>query len=395
MMKVNSTSLPYDKATQTKLVQKNIGKSFILEIIAKIALSILIIPLFIPCYYRWVNASIQLFKQSEHERSSWKNLAHSLLARREEALAIENRYKKLSHLSEKYFGPISGVPGDFGLHMPGVAIVTAGLAKRHNIKESLWVAKTIEHFQADLKQKMEMRKEGRFAYIVGATRAGHHYPNFPQHKMAIVVEIKQGETSVAILDPISTTADELRQRALNQKKLWAGWLTKGFGRNELILRALGEANLPANAKVYFSNVPREVSYGCVVFAVRDAIAFLKDPHFFSTIVTAPTEKTLSSGHMLHEITELPAAFIVGAQRSSVLQAFLKPPREKPETINVIGSDKSLAYYLDKYRLKINDKPQNHYITRKMFKYNKNVLHTLANNSEKLIKQKIRGVYLAK
>jgi hypothetical protein len=316
----------------------------------------------------------------------WKHLVFTDKARKKEALSIKKRYKKLQGLEKKFFGFIDNIPGKYSLHMPGVALAASYLAERHGVQGNLFVAETLEALQSDLKAKIASIEEGRWAYVIPTSVTE---PNFPQHKVMLGVERKDGETKIAIIDPQAVQESRTRQNMLNEKEIWAGWDShEGLLTEEQLLRVLGNIGLPSNAKVYFSTITREASYGCETYSLRDGIAFLKDPAFFSRIESSPSTLHLSSGHVLQKITSLPAAFLLTSQYSAPYKSFIEKHKKDPTKLHVNSTTKSLEDYIRKYSFQVGDKSQNHYITRKMYKYYEVVLRWLENESPEFIQNKL-------
>ena len=117
---------------------------------------------------------------------------------------------------------------------------------------------------------------------------------------------------------------------------------------------------------------REKVYGCVVFALQDAVAFLRDPDFFNRIVFSK-EKTIKidQHYEIEVITTLPSEYMIGTQSSKIIDEYRQQRGQFDKVLP--GKKKTLQTYLDANRIVVTDKygytkEQNHYITKKLFKY---------------------------
>jgi hypothetical protein len=295
-------------------------------------------------------------------------------------------------------GRVNWIPGDFGLWMGGMALIVSHFIEKYGFKE-FYVCETLEGFSKKLEQFVENPQAKRGAFIVPCFAAGsqHHgvgfRPNFPQHKVTVVVEKVplSGQIKLAILDgqPEGNNPVISPEKIGTHGDLWKGWQCQGcFNSQELVLRAVMNAKLPRNTQLFHSAVPRERSYGCSSFAIRDGIAFLRDPAFFDKIVVDQKPPLQVSGLPLKTITQLPPDFMIGTQSLRQLHTYIKNNSSKDLTVKKKeGKDKTLFDYLKKY----NVQEKNHYITIKACRYNELVLQMLISKTPSEIDDRLSKV----
>lgn len=390
----------------------------------KIAVGILIVPWFFSIYRKWVGRSITQLKtenlkekeQNFHntvkntskiaQNSSevpWKKLSkytHDPKLNLKDSARVEKtnenkikyetslKKKKNTHAAKKYplMGRISWVPGEFGFWMPGVGLIASYLSQKHNVK-GLFVCQTLEGFSEKLSETLQNSEDQRAAFVIPVFSSKYSKeegfePNFAQHKITVLVEKKAGKTNIMILDPGGTE----KINPLNiSSNIWEGWETPGsFSSDELALRAILKASPDSNTEIFYSTVPREAAYGCYIYALKDSVSFLQDPQFFEKL-QGKEEAVLGKDYKLKSVSKLPAAFMIGSQRVTALNAYIFAANK--EDLKIPGKDKTLTDYLSKNRVTVKGKEQNHYITRKNYKYSKLVLKIL----KKLSSEQIEGL----
>jgi hypothetical protein len=271
-------------------------------------------------------------------------------------------------------GRLNWIPGEFGMWMGGCALVGTYLAKKHGLKD-MYVCETLESLTQKIDQIALSFQDQRAAFVVpafSATRQSHgafFSPNFPQHKVTVCVEKQGSELKIALLEaqPLAGN-DFIRAAHVEGKTIWSGIDQIGsFNTQELVFRAILKASLPQSTQLFYSGVKREIPYGCAVFALRDAVAFLKSPDFFRRI-NCDSAVELSHCRKIQRISHLTPAFMVGTQSYSSLSAYVQQyPNEAQEKLP--GKNKTLTDAMKANRiLDRQGRAQNHYITWKMVKY---------------------------
>lgn len=384
-------------------------------VIASLAIACLV-----ACFYLIVNRVLKnkkadpiKFKELNGFKEKWKNIVIDKLKCEEEARKAEAAYKQSdfsrhyerSGLYDEPMGTVYGVPARFSLWMPGVALVASHLAAKKNV-EGMFVCKSLEAFSSKIKEISLSDSNQRCAFIIGTLQAGLPFPvkpNFPQHKVTVVVEKKEGKLTIALLEsqPEPRQNDEIVPEHLTDD-LWEGYQDRyGFNNQELVFRAILKACRQAKCipRLLHSQVLRQRSYGCEVFAIQDAIAYLRDPNFFNKIACSDQIDQLDQDYQLEHIIGLPPEFMVGLQSFKQLQDYKITVGQ--ETLNqpLLGRKKSLQSYLDENLFELGSnrekKCQNHYITRKSFKYLNLLVGYLNELSIDKFKEIIDKTYLTK
>lgn len=402
-----SVSSTYHKPIDRKQTAK-----IIVQLVAKIALGILIVPLISASYRKWVARSIKELKGLEPlplQVAPWYAklgpypydplLDQDEKARESKVEEFQRRYEaspSTLKTDQPLMGHVNWIPGEFGVWMPGTALVGAYLAGKRKLK-GLIVCNTLDAFQSKLTEVVNSPGDQRAAFIIptfkgGSQNSGKGFvPNFAQHKVPIVLEKIGNELHIACLDGQPTGQNrDINPSHVQCDKPWDDWKVRdAFNSQELAFRAITKAALPANTHLYYTTVVREGNYGCAVFALRDAVAFLRDPQFFQKIQVGDDVVQLHNGMKIKRITELPAAHVIGAQSSSTIESFLSKHTEAKD-LAIPGKNKTLTDYLKKNRVEVKGRLQNHYITRKMFKYNEIVLQAMERLTPAEINQAIQS-----
>ncbi len=182
--------------------------------------------------------------------------------------------------------------------MKGLALLSSTLIDKHKQKsnsfkeDSLFVCETLRDFKAALKTIKDakaVKEPIRRAFIVPthSTKFGHkengvlprRFEEFPQHIFTVVVEKKENELCIALLDPMMRLGNEIITP--NHIGLAPELANVPFTEQGLVLSYIVDAGLDSNTtKLYYSSVYREKSNGCWAFALKDAIAFIKTLDFF-------------------------------------------------------------------------------------------------------------------
>lgn len=325
-------------------------------------------------------------------KENWKKLAN--VSEREDEMSRLKASQASWQLSPKkslpyhaLFGTVYSAPGDFSMWMPGVALLAAYMAEKKNV-QGLYVCETLESLSRKINEINLNPENQRCALVVGVFPSGwkkeypeHFDPNFPQHKITVCVEKKNGKLSIAVLDafpdPEANNREinpaHLKPALINKPSLWKGYMQDdNFNTQELAFRAilLGCRNLKGKVRLLHSQVFREKSYGCELFAIQDAIDFLKNPTFFNAVICEKKLVSINPKYAIESIKRLPVEHMRGTQSFNLIKDFQKNGGDLNE--NIPGKQKSLGEYIRKCTLLSNTpngkrKMQNHYMTKKTFK----------------------------
>lgn len=362
-----------------------------------------------PYLDRLDNETKKFFKtimEPVHANSSeWPTIIHGANACQETKNYLENHTELVKQFYEtnlsvkkndklSFMGMVRHIPAGFGLWMPGIALAIAYLKNKYRLEAEFYSCNTLEGFSKKLEQFLDSDKR-RCVFIVPCNDSGLTAPNFPQHKIAVVVEKHHtGRIKLALLESqpyINKVLSPISPENINNySNIWVGNELQGsFSAPELVSRAVLQAKLPLNVAVdlYYSVVYRLTSYGCESFSIQDGLAFLRDPKFFDNINTKETHKKLND-LPLHEITQLPPAFMIGTQS---LKKFNEYHQKNGDLLVKTKEGKSitLSAYAKKYM--INN--QNHYITVKSARYNEIVLQMLMKMSLEAINHCLSETYV--
>ena len=200
-------------------------------------------------------------------------------------------------------------------------VVFAGHLAQKKAVKNLFVAKTIEAFAKALLGQLEDGEGVRGAFIVSPSFSWCPLPiNFPQHKVAVCFEKVGVSLKIAFLDSMPTPRQGSlavgHLRGYDPEILWDGYGTPDqYNSVELLVRAvfraIGEKEF--NTEFYRSKVKRQKFGGCSIFAGYDAIAFLKNPHFFQEIKCSEDREELPEKRAIfRSIVGLPQPHMRGA-----------------------------------------------------------------------------------
>jgi len=302
----------------------------------------------------------------------------------------KDRYCSISGLDKEYAGHINFVPVNFSVYMPGLSLLAERKIQKYNLQNKLFVYERIEDFISKLKDLKDAPGDQKIACIVpviyshlkwnsddGVKQA---FPNYPQHKMAILIEKIGEEISIALPDGQSGNGQEdiygeynsLRVRG---KQLWDGLgevmeAEHGFGINELVYRAIALAQLdPDRTRIFHTNIQRETVFGCAIFALSDAIHFLKKaPSFFQDIQCKDPEKCFLGD--CYQIVRLPKGYMIGTQSWKRLTEYINtmPPEERTTPLTGHKKERTFEKFIEEHSdNNIKGRRINLYIQRKMIK----------------------------
>lgn len=343
-------------------------------------------------------------------KKNWRNLIGNGSACKEEAQKLQAVYKKSKMYIEQQWNKLSpynaplgvvySIPNNFGTWMPGIAFIASYLAEKKDIK-GLYVCKSLEAFATQLKQIALSDSDQRCACIVGGFSSGfsRQYPgafepNFPQHKVTVCIEKKNGQLTIALLEsqPEPGSNDKINPSHLTDN-IWQGYKKwNQFNNEELIFRAILKAcrHTKCSSRLLVSNVLRQRSYGCAAFALSDAVSFLQNPDFFNQITCSSEKAQIDSQYQIEKITQLPPEFMIGSQSYQLLQEYRSKNDQALFDQPLPGRKKTLQDYLNANQVTVNTargkRSQNYYAIRKSFKYLNFFIESLNTLKSEEIKQ---------
>ncbi|MBP7074227.1 MAG: hypothetical protein KBA81_02455 [Rhabdochlamydiaceae bacterium] len=311
---------------------------------------------------------------------------------------IEQNIEHLNHSrseaakiqGEKFIASV--LDDEICMQMPGVAIIGTYLRRKHGLA-NLFVCASMEAFQNKLNEISRMKGNIRMAMIVpGWTMPGSTKVE-AEHKIPICVEKIGHEVKIAFLDSLGCDpSDEIDSFYQNANDLEEGL--------ETVLHYIHNSSLDKkNTQVYCCSVDRQrQDFGCETFSLKDAVSFLRDPHFFDKIVTTPLQVESKNNQMtFFEIHLLPPSFMKGTQSFKKLDCYfiMYPITQASEELK---DDPELQQEIAKVKQSINNhiihisyendptkngtEIQNHYNQHRSLKYHLILLNALKSTPAK-------------
>jgi hypothetical protein len=290
-------------------------------------------------------------------------------------------YEKL--VASPLFGDIRHINGEFGFWMAGDAVIASMLSQKHGLND-LVVCETIEAFAEQFSSLCAGQWEGRRAFIIPTTGSNWGMnKNFPQHQIPVLVEKTKEGINVAILD--SQPSQEINSTNVIGQPIWAGFPGSIPGPScnhiEFTCRALLQAKRDIPMKIFIPTMTREFAGGCIMFALHDAVSFLRRKNFF-TFVEGHSQRfsvDTQNGYELYRATVLPPENMVGTQSGTVLAKYeLEHPALGTEVFPGKKHEKTLVQTRASHKWsEVEGKRQNNRITLKLCKYTDAVLDALS------------------
>lgn len=211
--------------------------------------------------------------------------------------------------------------------MEGLEHLASYLSTKHSLpKENFIVCKTLNDLQEELvKFQKNVAEKGTFkrAFVVG-THSSQWWGQaqdgtipsrtaaFAQHIFTIGVEIRDKSMHVVLLEPMQRNGNQtIDSRNIGLEPFYD---SKPHTEQERVLSHIfnrGAVDLN-KATIYHLEENRELFNGCWVFALKDAVTFLKTPDFFrSESIPSISIK----GRNLRKIPKLPIQFMMIAQNN--------------------------------------------------------------------------------
>jgi len=311
-------------------------------------------------------------------KANWRSLAEKS-ARSNEAEKLKKQYqqteigKKEIKETDRHLGLVYNVPASFSFWMKGVAFLASYLTAKKNI-QGLFVCRKIENIGSKIEEMKSAPVGKKIAVIVGVSQS---YPHYPQHKMAVLIEKKEDRLDIILADPMpeGDNRDINPKQLLHEKDIvMLGYVD--YNAKEIVLRHVYKAcrNNGIQARFYHSTVRRERALGCEVYALQDALAFLRDPKFMEKLRIGEPRVSIDENYTINEITALPPECLIGTQSSTLLEGYRSEGIDFK--IALPGRVKSLQTYLDNHTVMVNEKAQNHYMTKKVYIYMKFLIQSL-------------------
>lgn len=374
-----------------------------LKLVLLVAKAILIYPLFTKAFYLAVRkgyraqGSLPVIHYVKSDLPWWKNIQHAIARDQYRKVdrhtnihkmnvAYERSTKKLlsTHkdemISNKFMGNNfrSGFL-EWSLKMPAVALIATYLSEKHHLN-GLYVCQTIEAFSEKLGELSKSQNNTRAALIVPVRGYDSDLPDqlpAAQHKMAILVEKKNGILKIAVPDYFWKPEKKPNIR-WNNIQLSALELLQSNNRlgdlsiyEELLWNIVHSEVDKEKTELYLANTKRETSYGCETFSLRDGVSFLECPDFFDQIKTVKSnDMTQSLGMATSVMTASPPQFMKGTQSIKTIQNYLT---ENPD----FAAQRFVRRHIEKPTTEWNLQEclaahtvteQNHYISWRSYKY---------------------------
>lgn len=286
-----------------------------------------------------------------------------------QAMIVDKFKTKADEFSQKHPHLPMRMFQDDTFSMPAVAVLATYLEAKKGVT-NLFVCKSHEAFQKKLTDIVRYMGNIRVAMVVtdwaevskSDDPKDGDYGTDATHKLAVCVEKKGEKIKIAILDPLGTHKSEIspgKALASAESLRYAD-----LGGLDYLLWAICHSGLNLQeTTLYYSKVERQNTlFACETFALRDGIAFLKDPNFFDHL---ETQKLLfkegKAALTLFKIKSLPPAFMQGAQSVKLLNKYSNGDHD-PEEL------KALNEKVSKHFIEVSGKNQNHTFNQKSMKY---------------------------
>lgn len=309
-------------------------------------------------------------------KRNWNVLSDSNQAT-EKAAELKKAYQETkADKTEPYFGTVYNVPSNFSFYMKGIAFIASYLQSKKNI-QGLFVCRGMQGVHDKIEELHQNPADQKMALIVGDSEK---IPSYPQHKVAILLEKKAGIITIALLDPMPEghNRDIEPDNILSSNEHIMGYSL--YNSKERVFRQIYRTCMKSGIEARFldSIVRRETHGGCAIFALQDAVAFLRDPSFFEKVHVSK-EVRIEKNFKIEHIDTLPVECLIGTQSISIMQS------HKVKGINfdstLIARKKTGNQYLADHKIVVNNKAQNHYITKKFFNYMKFIIQSLETMDE--------------
>jgi hypothetical protein len=292
-----------------------------------------------------------------HLKKQWWDLDVNL----KEIRALYNRLiegKKVPALiGDTYYAPT--VPT-----MHGTALLAHYISAKTQ-QENLYVCKDLQALKEELERVKNNPADQRLALVVPTYTSPVNPDKMAlgtfQHAVSVCIEKRAGEIQICVLN---SQSNKLATQFIH--------LEKGpFGVVELVLSYMERANLPASTKIYYSALIGWRQHGlegsCSTFALRDAVAFLKDGEFFNNVQVHSGAGSIKDPFLFKR---LPANFMKPTQSLSMLQDYMG------NSALTEKSRKDLDASLDKHCVEVDGKRMNKHMSRRFYKYHLTLLFLL-------------------
>jgi hypothetical protein len=246
--------------------------------------------------------------------------------------------------------------------MEGTALLAHYISMKTH-QEDLYVCKDLQALKEELERVKNNPADQRLALVVPTYQAALNSDKkalgFFQHALAVCIEKRAGEIHICVLNSQSNLL-ETQNIHLEQGP---------FGAVELALSYMQTANPPSCTKFYYSALIGWRQHGkegfCSTFALRDAVAFLKNREFFQSLQTQQGAGSIKDPFLFDR---LPVNFMKPTQSLKMLDAYAENLSEQ--------SQKALEASLDKHCMTFKGKRMNMHMSHRFYKYHLMLLFLL-------------------
>jgi hypothetical protein len=286
---------------------------------------------------------------------------------------------------------------NFALLMPGIALVASKFGL-----PNLWVCDSHEVLQDKLKeiQNSDSNLPQRYAFIIMThsllSGEGHaKKDNWEQHKLAVCVEKINGNMHIYVLETMLAFGNEVITEAkINLDE------NQCFTELELLLAYIDAVKLDkVKTTIYLPVTRREFGTGCSIFALRDAVYFLRDEQFSNKVIISTQEKMKLpiSQVVIKNIEALPPQFMQLTQSMTVIGNYKSAyPELAAQEFGTESRKRTLESSLAIHTFRdFKDHPQNLHVGHRVLKYQALILETLKQKNDEEINALIDQTLLKK
>ncbi len=220
--------------------------------------------------------------------------------------------------------------GDYRLNMRGVGLIAAHIARKLKLEKKLFVCESIQAFQSELEKIASQSGNQKCVFIIPSAPYEVD-PNREQntHKIAIGVQKENRRLSIVMFDPLTDHSHKdylhtVSKRDFNQPNLRGAIDHWGAYYGGVAVKTIMHSRLSdVDCTVFSSSMKRQhTGRGCFVFALQDALQFLRDPDFIHRIMPTKLE-VINSSFKVANVVSFPPEVMISTQSRSTVSKYVR------------------------------------------------------------------------